>query len=206
MGISGPATKVPLMRLALLLLLALLAAPAAAHGPTDPVQAWWDGVTALCGKAFAGTLEMAPEGDSGFVDKALVMHVRECSADRIRIPFVVGDDRSRTWVLTRQGNRIELKHDHRHEDGTDDTVTRYGGTSSNAGSGQAQMFPADEATRLLLPGSGLRSVWLIEIEPGKRFVYAANRVGTDRAFRIAFDLTQPVAAPEAPWGWQDQGP
>jgi len=43
----------------------------------------------------------------------------------------------------------------------------------------------------------------MEIEPGRRFVYAANRVGTDRALRIAFDLTQPVAAPDAPWGWQD---
>ena len=65
------------------------------------------------------------------------------------------------------------------------------------------MFPADDDTRRLLPGSGLRSVWLMEIEPGRRFVYAANRVGTDRASRIAFDLTQPVAAPDAPWGCQD---
>lgn len=188
-----------------LLIALLMAAQAAAHEPPDPVRAWWDNLTALCGKAFTGTLETAPEGDTGFVDKALVMHVHDCTSTRIRIPFVVGDNRSRTWVLTRHGNRIELKHDHRHEDGSEDTVTQYGGTSSNAGSSEAQMFPADEATRELLPGSGLRSVWLIEIDPGKRFVYAANRVGTDRAFRIAFDLTQPVIAPEAPWGWRDPG-
>ena len=69
-------------------------------------------------------LEMAPEGATGFVGKALVMHVRDCRAERIRIPFMVGDNRSRTWVLTRQGDRIELKHDHRHEDGSADTVTQ----------------------------------------------------------------------------------
>lgn len=186
-----------------LLLALVLAAPAVAHEPPDPVQAWWDSVSALCGKAFTGTLEMAPAGDTGFVDKTLVMHVRDCTPTSIRIPFVVGDDRSRTWVLTRHGDRIELKHDHRHQDGSADAITQYGGTSTNAGSSHAQMFPADDATSRLLPGSGLRSVWLIDVEPGKRLVYAANRVGTDRAFRIAFDLTQEVQAPEAPWGWQD---
>ena len=185
-----------------LLLALLMVAPVAAHEPPDPVQVWWDSISALCGKAFPGTLEMAPEGDTGFLDKDLVMHVRDCTSTRIRIPFIVGDNRSRTWVLTRHGDRIELKHDHRHEDGSPDAITQYGGTSSNAGSSQAQMFPADDATSERLPGSGLRSVWLMEIDSPKRFIYAANRVGTDRAFRIAFDLTRPVQVPEAPWGWQ----
>ncbi|MDQ3495566.1 MAG: hypothetical protein M3485_08635 [Pseudomonadota bacterium] len=187
----------------LVLLIAVVAAPVAAHETSDPVQTWWDRVSNLCGKAFAGTLEAAPEGDIGFVDKALVMHVRDCTAERIRIPFVVGDDRSRTWVLTRHGARVELKHDHRHADGSADALTMYGGTSVNAGSADTQMFPADDHTRLLLPGSGLRSVWLIEVEPGQQLVYAANRVGTGRMFRIAFDLARPVEAPAAPWGWQD---
>ncbi|MDQ3618284.1 MAG: hypothetical protein M3374_06175 [Pseudomonadota bacterium] len=187
-----------------LFVLALLtAAPAVAHDPPDPQQQWWNRISALCGNAYAGIQELAPEGDTSFVDKALVMHVRDCTPQRIRIPFVVGDNFSRTWVLTRQGDRIELKHDHRHEDGTPDVVTQYGGVTSNAGSSDAQMFPADDETRLAITGSGQRSVWLIEIEPGQRFVYAANRVGTERAFRIVFDLGQPVAAPAAPWGWKD---
>ena len=29
------------------------------------------------------------------------MHVRDCSERELRIPFHVGDDRSRTWVVTR---------------------------------------------------------------------------------------------------------
>ncbi len=189
--------------LLVLLLSAAAAAPLAAHVISDPVQTWWDRLSALCGQAFNGSLEAAPEGDTGFVGKALVMHVRDCTADRIRIPFVVGDDRSRTWVLTRHGARVELKHDHRHADGSADALTLYGGTSVNAGSAYTQMFPADDQTRLLLPGSGLRSVWLIEVEPGEQLVYVANRVGTGRMFRIAFDLARPVKAPAAPWGWQD---
>jgi hypothetical protein len=28
-------------------------------------------------------------------------------------------------------------------------------------------------------------------------------VNTERRFSVRFDLTKPVAAPEAPWGWKD---
>ena len=63
---------------------------------------FWSELQKLCGKAFAGTLAAAPADDTTFKDKTLVMHVRSCEKDRIRIPFVVGEDRSRTWVLTQQ--------------------------------------------------------------------------------------------------------
>ena len=49
----------------------------------------------------------------------LVMHVRDCSADEVRIPFWVGEDHSRTWVVTRTETGLRLKHDHRHEDGSE---------------------------------------------------------------------------------------
>jgi hypothetical protein len=57
------------------------------------------------------------------------MHVRTCSENALRIPFHVGDDHSRTWVITRTENGLRLKHDHRHEDGSEDAVTQYGGDS-----------------------------------------------------------------------------
>ncbi len=170
---------------------------------TPDATAWWERLQALCGNAYAGTLVRAPEGDDTFRDKRVVMHVRDCSETRVRIPLVVDDDRSRTWILSRTAGGIELKHDHRNADGQPDAVTRYGGTTSNAGSADTQMFPADAQTREVIPGSGQRSVWLIELHPGERFVYAANRVGTERGFRVDFDLTRPVPAPEAPWGWID---
>ncbi len=173
---------------------------AASAGDADD---WWRALQSLCGNAYAGALIRAPEGDDTFRDRHVVMHVRDCSATRVRIPLVVDDDRSRTWVFTCTPAGIELRHDHRHADGTPDAVTMYGGTTSNAGSAETQMFLADAHTRDVIPGSGLRSAWLVEIHPDARFVYAANRVGTDRGFQVDFDLARPVPAPEAPWGWVD---
>lgn len=178
-----------------------LAGPAMAG---DDVQSqWWQQLQALCGKAYAGELVRAPEGDDTFRDRHVVIHVRDCSDERVRIPLVIGEDRSRTWILTRSADGIELRHDHRHRDGSPDAITLYGGTTGNVGSAEAQMFPADDRTRATIPGSGLRSVWLMEIHPGQRFVYAANRVGTDRGFQVDFNLARPVPAPDAPWGWED---
>ncbi len=164
---------------------------------------WWQRLQSLCGQAFEGELVRAPVDDTTFRGRRVVMHVRDCSASRIRIPLVIDGDRSRTWIFTRQEGRIELRHDHRHEDGSPDLVTMYGGFTVNAGSADAQMFPADDHTRSVIAGSGLRSVWLVEVHPGERFVYAANRVGTERGFQVDFDLRRPVEPPPEPWGWQE---
>ena len=174
----------------------VIAAGAGAFGPNRPPI---DGIDAYEGRSVFYAVQRRED----FRGKRVVMHVRDCSPQRIRIPLVVDQDRSRTWVLTRRGDRIELKHDHRHEDGRPEAMTMYGGTSTNAGSADTQMFPADDQTRDAIPGSGLRSAWLIEVHPGERFVYAANRVGTERGFQVDFDLTRPVQAPPAPWGWED---
>lgn len=166
-------------------------------------QQWWQRLQALCGNAYVGTLIRAPQGDNTFRDSRVVMHVRDCSDERVRIPLAIGDNLSRTWVFTRENGRILFRHDHRHEDGSPEPMTDYGGYTSNAGSADTQMFPADDITADAIPGSGQRSVWLVEIHPDERFVYAANRVGTERGFQVDFDLANPVEAPPAPWGWQD---
>lgn len=184
-----------------LLLLALLLIPiSSAHA--SPQDEWWNTLQTLCGKAFAGEQRYAPPGDTSFEGKALLMHVRSCEADRIRIPFLVGDDYSRTWVLTRSEGRISLKHDHRHEDGSSEDVTLYGGATPNHGSALAQIFPADDQTVAMLP-NGYPNVWMMAIEPGVSFTYFVQRLNTERAFHLVFDLTSEVEAPEAPWGWVD---
>ncbi|HRQ65288.1 MAG TPA: hypothetical protein PKZ76_10590 [Xanthomonadaceae bacterium] len=177
----------------------VLTLPASAMADAD---AFWANLSGHCGKAYEGIVLDAPEGDETFTGKRLVMHVRSCEEKRIRIPFMVGDDRSRTWVLTRVGDRIELKHDHRHEDGSDDEVTMYGGTSTNAGHAGRQVFPADEQTHKVIPYAAA-NVWMIEIEPGVHYTYSLRRMGTPRHFRARFDLSREVTAPEAPWGWKD---
>lgn len=170
--------------------------------PGDPARDFWNHLSSLCGQAFEGELITHPEGETGFVNQRLVIHVRDCHEDWIRIPFSVGEDRSRTWLLTRREDRIELKHVHRHEDGTPDEVSMYGGQATNQGRATAQYFPADEQTRQVIEAA-FSNVWVIEIEPEQTLSYGLWRLGTPRVFRIDFDLTRSVEPPPPPWGWID---
>lgn len=189
------------MKLIATVILMVLSAGASTAQMSAP-ETFWHELTKLCGKAFAGAVAAAPTDDTTFKDKALVMHVRSCERNRIRIPFVVGADRSRTWVLTRNGNRIELRHDHRHEDGKPDKVTMYGGWTTSLGMPTRQMFPADQRTVDVVPAAAT-NVWWIDLLPGESFSYNLRRMGSERYFSIRFDLKTTVKAPEAPWGWKE---
>ena len=86
-------------------------APSPAPGPASDLQAadaFLGRLREHCGQAFAGSLEVNEPADPAdpFATQALVMHVRECGADELRIPFHVGTDRSRTWVLTRTASGL----------------------------------------------------------------------------------------------------
>jgi hypothetical protein len=163
--------------------------------------AFWGALQAMCGEAYRGTLVENEPPSADFEGQVLVMHVRECSDDEIRVPFFVGDDRSRTWVFTpsKDGRAMRLEHDHRHEDGSEDEVTRYGGDTEDPGTATRQSFPADAFTAEMVPAAAT-NVWTVELIPGALFAYQLRREGTDRRFRVEFDLTRPTDAPPAPWG------
>ncbi len=143
--------------------------------------------------------------DASFAGQRLVMHVRQCRDDEIRIPFEVGDDRSRTWVITRTAAGLRLKHDHRHRDGSSDALTMYGGDSRGQGTAVRQEFPADAASIALFTAQGRSvsntNVWAVEVGDAV-FAYELRRPPgpAERFFRVEFDLSRPVAAPPAPWG------
>jgi hypothetical protein len=161
---------------------------------------FWNNIRALCGQSFEGrVVEGSAATDAMFKDKVLIMHVRACGDGEIRIPFHVGENRSRTWVLTRTAGGIRLKHDHRHEDGSEDDITQYGGDTSDSGSAERQEFPADEFTAGLIPAAKTNN-WTMTVEPGKTFGYGLRREAEGRRFRVEFDLTRPVPAPPPPWG------
>ena len=172
------------------------------RGAAEGQDAFWASLQGLCGRAFTGTLTQGSAADSSFTGKALVMHVRQCSPGEVRIPFHVGEDRSRTWIITRTEGGLRLKHDHRHADGSEDRVTQYGGDTRSAGTAATQEFYADAHTATLIPAA-VTNVWTVEVIPGSRFAYALRREGTDRRFRVEFDLTRPVAPPPAPWGYTE---
>jgi hypothetical protein len=176
--------------LAFPLLLALIAAPAQAAPPHETFAR----LTALCGKSFLGRVATTDPADSAFVGKPLVMYVKTCTADEVRIPFHVGEDRSRTWIVTRTATGLRLKHDHRHADGTEDAVSRYGGDTTAGGSASRQEFPADAFSKEMFVRENravsLTNVWAMEVEPGKLFAYELQR--PERHFRVEFDLSTPV--------------
>jgi hypothetical protein len=169
------------------------------ESPSAESEVFWDALNDLCDKAFAGRLTEGGPNDSVLASSELRMHVRECSPDEIRIPFHVGSDRSRTWVVTRTAEGLRLKHDHRHEDGSEDSITQYGGDTRDAGTSRRQEFYADSLTATLIPAA-ITNVWTIEIHPDSMFAYALRREGTDRRVRAEFDLRREVDAPPPPWG------
>lgn len=167
-------------------------------------DAFFDSIKAHCGKAYEGKVTVDNQGPSSFSDARLVMHVRKCSDTELQVPFHVGKDASRTWIITKTGSGLSLKHDHRHEDGSDDVSTMYGGHTLDAGYNSVQSFPADEYSKQLFIQQGIPqsvgNTWQMYIYP-EQFTYRLVREG--REFRVDFDLTKPVTAPKAPWGYKD---
>jgi hypothetical protein len=166
-----------------------------------PQDSFFTALASLCGQSFEGRVAEDSQADSAFAASVLVMHVRECNDSVLRVPFHVGENRSRTWVISRTDAGLRLKHDHRHEDGSEDSVTQYGGDTRDAGSASRQEFAADAHTAALIPAAAT-NVWSIELVPGTSFTYGLRREGTDRRFYVAFDLTRSVPAPPPPWGFE----
>ena len=168
-------------------------------------DAFFDNIAAHCGKAYEGKITVDNvEGASSFAGQTLVMHVRRCNARELQVPFHVGKDASRTWLITKTGSGLSLKHDHRHKDGTDDDSTMYGGHTVDAGFANVQSFPADQYSKESFARQGrpqsMGNTWQMYIYK-ETFTYRLVREG--REFRVDFDLTQPITPPKAPWGYRD---
>lgn len=183
-------------------ILALALTGCATATSVSPQDQFFANLRALCGQSFAGRVVTTDPSDASFARERLVMQVRECSDDEIRVPFHVGENRSRTWVISRTDTGLRLKHDHRHEDGSEDALTQYGGDTTTEGTAERQVFPSDAFSRALFIRNNtpdrVENTWAMEVHPGHTFAYELRR--PNRHFRIEFDLTTPIAAPPAPWG------
>ncbi|MCP2018335.1 MAG: hypothetical protein OSA41_08485 [Erythrobacter sp.] len=220
-----------LLPLAALALTACAPAPGPAAGTlAHPQEAFWQALSSHCGKAYAGGLASTDARDADWAGKRMVAHWAECEETRVAIAFHVEEappssgseaveqepswNRSRTWIVTREGTgadtRFTLKHDHRHADGEADAVTFYGGTTADAGSASAQDFPVDAESVTLFTreglGASLTNVWRIEVTPrgsaNARFAYQLTRRNDPtRVFRVEIDANARVEPPPAAWGW-----
>jgi hypothetical protein len=169
-----------------------------AQSPT-PSLVFWDNLKKHCGKSYEGEIISGADNDT-FKGKTLKMQVLSCENNVIKIPFYVGEDKSRTWFFTLIDNKILLKHDHRHEDGSSDKITMYGGKSTNVGQLDLQVFPADDETALMLPQAAA-NVWWVGLKDDS-FTYNLRRIGSERYFSVKFNLAKPIILDWRPWGWK----
>lgn len=140
-----------------------------------------------CGKTYIGKTVFPDDPNHDFAGKRLEMHVRDCTANEIRIPFKVGQDTSRTWIISKTDKGLLFKHDHRHKDGTPDEITMYGGYANAEGQKHTQSFPADEYTAKLIPAAKT-NVWHLTFDrENKKFIYYLERHQKSR-YKAEFEL------------------
>jgi hypothetical protein len=162
--------------------------------PATAQDAFWRNLQTLCGHAAEGRLLRAPAGDTQIDPGArLVVHFWECGEDELRFPLHVDDNRSRTWVFIRHADALELRHDHRHPDGSEESNSWYGASTMSPGTATRQEFVS--------PRNGVLGGWRVEIEPGRRYTYGTIREGEWR-HHLEFDLTRPLQPPPLPWGYE----
>jgi hypothetical protein len=187
------------IRTLLILSLGLMFLNSSKAQSAEPSKIFWENLKKYCGQSFEGKIVSGADNDT-FKGKSLKMQILSCDEKTIKIPFYVGEDKSRTWVLTLIDDKILLKHDHRHEDGTSDKVTMYGGLNSNHGLADLQVFPADQETAILLPLAA-SNVWWMSLKE-EVFTYNLRRIGSDRFFSVKFELNNPISLDWTPWGWK----
>lgn len=127
-------------------------------------QAFFTQLKTLCGRVFEGASTFPDDPEHDFAGKLLVADFSSCEEQEIRVKFVVGEDHSRTWVITQSEKGLLLKHDHRHADGTPDEITNYGGWANNEGTEWSQHFKADTDTATLIPAAAT-NVWMLQFDP-----------------------------------------
>ncbi|MFN5616696.1 MAG: hypothetical protein ACK45V_13600 [Brevundimonas sp.] len=177
--------------------IAVLLSACASTAPADlPRDAFLARLNALCGQRFEGRVVTTDPVDDDFRSSLLVMHVRDCARDEIGIPFAVGEDRSRRWVITRTDTGLRLKHDHRDPQGEIHGWHMYGGDTVAPGTAERQSFPVDAESIAMFREGGAEAsttnVWSVDVRPGDIFAYELRRP-SGRFLRVEFDLTRPLA-------------
>jgi len=141
---------------------------------------FFNSLLTLCGESFEGEMTFPKEGQDSFAGKLLVAYFETCSESEIRIPFHVGEDHSRTWIISKTEKGLQLKHDHRHEDGTPDEVNLYGGLAGANGSPSSQSFAADKHTQTIIPEAST-NVWNLTLsEDNTALTYHLERHNAPR--------------------------
>ncbi len=164
-------------------------------------QAFWNKLERFCDRAFAGRLSDVTEYyRDALTGRELLAHGVSCEPERIHIALHVDDNRSRNWILTIVGDTIRLKHDHRYPDGSEETISQYGGDAPAPGLPERQIFPADAHTASILPKRA-DNFWFMHFVDDETFQYGVHWPRFGHSVRLAFDLSRPQPLPALPWGY-----
>lgn len=179
------------------MLMALSSAFAVSAAAGNVQDTFFQNLQGLCGHSYVGTVVDGNESDDKWRQAKIVIHAPACAVatgNEIRIPLHVGEDKSRTWIISKTDSGLRLKHDHRHKDGTPDAVSIYGGDTAEEGSAVKQSFPVDDFSKALFVENGLNAsvtnTWIMQLVKGKRLSYRLSRPG--RSFQVDFDLSTPI--------------
>lgn len=197
---------VPILPFILLLIFFLSCTENESAQPADDSPAFvqfFNNLAEECGNAYAGALQVQPDHIDMFTGtEGMEMHFSECHEDHLKIPFHIENEeegiwnRSRTWILTLHEDGLELRHDHRKPDGTDDDVTMYGGFSVGEGTAFEQRFRSGPRTE---DADGAFRGWRIIYTPGESYTYGT--IWEDEwNIMVQFDLKETIETPPAPWG------
>jgi hypothetical protein len=157
----------------------------------DPIVEFMGNLKNFSGQSFYGKVLFPEEPEAPFDAEILYVIFEKVTDTEARMPFILGTNKSRTWVLTLKEEGLLFKHDHRHEDGTPEEITMYGGFADENGTGFFQNFPADEETSTMMPETAT-NVWTFQFnEDFTEFHYILERHGAPR-FHVVFDLTAPI--------------
>jgi hypothetical protein len=163
----------------------------------SPQDEFYSNLRAICGHSYLGKVVESNESDETWRQSKIVIHAPACDVDtssQIHIPLHVGENTSRTWIVSKTPTGLRLKHDHRHEDGTPDAVSMYGGDTVDIGTANQQAFPVDEFSKAVFIENdiavSITNTWTISIEPKKTLTYRLSRPG--RLFEVEFNLEKPL--------------
>lgn len=165
--------------------------------PPPPERVFMIEMRSLCGGTYEGRVISEQAVDADWIGETLTLGPVSCTRKTIRMPLAVGDDTSRTWVLTETPDGLLFKHEHVEPDGSPSAVTNYGGLALKDGEIFSRSFPADEETKANFTENGIArsnpNVWTFTFNIERDMLtYSLARPATEtdeaRDFRAEFDL------------------
>jgi hypothetical protein len=145
-----------------------------------------------CGYAYKGATNFVDLASGDLFEEAELTMVVTCDdEDAVRLPFIVDEDSSRTWIVKRTPQGLHLSHDHRYHDGTQHDNNFYGGYADSEGSATLQYFPADHRTIEDRPARSANR-WAKEFDLANQAYFYRLYLNGELRLEAEFDLSNPV--------------